>query len=286
MAGWISGTRACASRSSSSTPTPRGSRDHRSASRWRTSFFRSPSAGAGGWLAAGGYSHGQTGQIGGLVHCWDIAARRHLIRFFTNGGPVGRLAFTPTGQLLTADWAGTVALWEPIEGRLVRDWPRSHTGGLYHSLAVNASGGIALQREDGVYLWHPDPSRETLLCPARGFSNLAYSDDGRFVAGGRKSGRVDLFDATTGADVSPPDRHTTHVESIELSADGAVCLACLGYPGPHHANEVVLRDTAHRHTAGADASHGLATAGPGPDRNPDRRPAEHVPARRVGLDLG
>jgi WD40 repeat protein len=72
---------------------------------------------------------------------------------------------------------------------------------------------------------------------------VAYSNDGRFVAGGRKSGRVDLYDAATGADVSPPDRHSTHVESIELTADGMVCLSCLGYPSPHHANEVVLRDT-------------------------------------------
>jgi WD40 repeat protein len=197
----------------------------------------------GRWLAAGGYNHGQTGRIEGFVHCWDIAARRHLIRFETNGGPVGRLAFTPTGHLLTADWAGTIALWEPLEGRWVRDWPRPGVGNIYHSLAVNASGQIALQREEGVYLWHPDPSRETVLCPARGFSNLAYSDDGRFVAGGRRNGRVDLYDATTGGDLSPPDRHTTHVGSIELSADGTVCLVCLGYISPHHANEIVLRDT-------------------------------------------
>jgi WD40 repeat protein len=192
----------------------------------------------GRWLAAGGYSHGPRG----LVHCWDLAARRHLIRFFTRGGPVGRLAFTPAGQLLTADWFGTVALWEALEGRLVRDWPHSHTGGLYHSLAVNASCQIALQREDGVYLWHPDPARETMLCPARGFSQLAYSDDGRFIAGGGHSGRVELYDAATGADLSSPDRHSTRVGSIELTADGTVCLACLGMVRPHHA-EIVLRDT-------------------------------------------
>jgi WD40 repeat protein len=114
---------------------------------------------------------------------------------------------------------------------------------VYHHLAVNASGQIALQREDGVRLWHPDPSRETLLCPAQGFTKMAYSNDGRFVAGGGWSGRVDLYDAATGADVSPPDRHADHVGSIELSSDGAVCLACLGYVSPHHVNEIVVRDT-------------------------------------------
>jgi WD40 repeat protein len=195
----------------------------------------------GRWLAAGGYSHGMTGLIAGIVHCWDLAARRHLIRFFTKGSPVGELAFTPTGHLLTADWHGTVALWEPLEGRLVRDWPPSHTGSLYHSLAVNVAGQIALQRENGVYLWHLDAERETMLCPGRGFGQLAYSDDGRFIAGGVHSGRVDLFDAATGADLSPPDRHTAQVWSIELTADGTICLACLGRVHPHYA-EIVLRD--------------------------------------------
>jgi WD40 repeat protein len=197
----------------------------------------------GRWLAAGGYRHGNTGDIGGLVHFWDIALRRHLARFFTQGGPIGRLAFTPTGRLLTADWAGTVSLWDVPEGRLVRDWPRPRTGNVYRGLAVNTSGQIALQREDGVRLWHSDPSCETVLCPAQGFSNLAYSDDGRFVASGCRSGRVDLYDAATGADLSPPDRHTAHVARVEISADGTTCLACLGYPGPHHVNEIVLRDT-------------------------------------------
>jgi WD40 repeat protein len=70
----------------------------------------------GRWLAAGGYSHGQTGLIDGLVHCWDIAARRHLIRFFTSGGPVGRLAFTP---LALAPQAST--------NRSTPSWPTNPT---------------------------------------------------------------------------------------------------------------------------------------------------------------
>jgi WD40 repeat protein len=196
----------------------------------------------GRWLAAGGYSHSRTGLIAGLVHCWDLAAGRHLVRFLTNGGPVGRLSFTPTGRLLTADWAGTVALWEPLEGRPERAWPRPATGNIYRGLAVNASGRIAVQREDGVRLWHPDPDREPLLCPARGHSHLAYSDDGRFVAVGGRSGRVDLYDAATGADLSPPDRHSADVRGIDVTADGTVCCLCLGYFSPHHAHEVVLRD--------------------------------------------
>jgi WD40 repeat protein len=197
----------------------------------------------GRWLAVGGYSHNRTYSIAGLVHFWDIAHRRHLARFFTRGGPVGRLAFTPTGRLLTEDWSGAIALWDVPEGRLLRDWPRPHTGNVYLTLAVNASGQIALQRENGVFLWHSDPSRERVLCPSRGFSNLAYSDDGRFVAGEVRNGRVDLYDAATGADLSPTDRHTTHVDRIEFSADGTICLARLGFPGPKHVNEIVLRDT-------------------------------------------
>ena len=198
----------------------------------------------GRWLAAGGSNQARSGGIGGLVHCWDIAARRHLVRFSTNGHPVGRLAFTPTGQLLTADWSGHVALWEPTDGRPLRDGPVAHgkAGGVAHGLAINARGQIAFQRDDGVYLWHPDQDRQTLLCPARGFTNLAYSDDGRYVAVAGRSGRVDLYDAATGADVSPPDRHACHVARIELTADGSVCLACLEDYIPDNA-EIVLRDT-------------------------------------------
>jgi WD40 repeat protein len=198
----------------------------------------------GRWLAAGGYSQGQTWPVAGLVHCWDLAARRHLVRFPTGQPPVGRLAFTPTGRLLTTDWANTIALWEPGEGRRLCEWPRPTTGSLHRGLAANAGGHIALQREDGVYLWHPAPAQETLLCPARGCCHLAYSDDGRFVAvAGGGSGRVDLYDAATGTDISPPDRQGAHVARMELTADGTVCLAWVGYGGPHHPDEFVLRDT-------------------------------------------
>jgi WD40 repeat protein len=197
----------------------------------------------GRWLAAGGYCHGSAGYAAGLVHFWDIAMRRHLVRFFTQGGPVGKQAFTPTGRLLTADWFGAVALWDVPEGRLARDWTHAPTGNIYRSLAANASGQIALQRADGVYLWRSDPGRERMLCPAQGFSSLAYSDDGRFVACGKASGRVNLYDAATGADVSPADRHITHVDRVEFSADGTLCLAYMGYPGAaDQTNEIVLRD--------------------------------------------
>jgi WD40 repeat protein len=192
----------------------------------------------GRWLAAGGYTNAGTA---GYVHLWDIAARRHLTRFPTGGGPVGRLAFTASGQLLTADWFGGVALWDPFAGQAVGDQSRAHTGNIYRGLAVTMDGRIAVQRDDGVFLWDPDPACQTRLCPGHG-SHLAYSDDGQFVAIGRGNGRVDLYDAVTGTDVSPPDRHTTHVDRIEVTADGAVCLARLGYPGPYHLTEVVLRD--------------------------------------------
>ena len=193
----------------------------------------------GRWLAAGGYR--ATGGIGGQVHVWDLAARRHLQRFPTRTGPVVRMAFTPAGRLLTADWAGTLELYDPLDGRMVQDWPGG--GNSYRGLATNASGRIVVQRDDGVRLWDPDPTRETLLCPARGVNYLAYSDDGRFVAVGGHAGRVELYDAATGADLSPADRHATHVDRIEFTAAGTFCLACLGYPVKGHINEVVLRDT-------------------------------------------
>ena len=192
----------------------------------------------GRWLAAGGY--GQPGVIDGVVHAWDIAARRHLVRLTARTGPVQEMAFTPAGRLLTAGWTGAIAVWDPLGRSPVPDGlgPLQH----YHGLAANAAGRIAVQRADGVYLWDPDPARETLLCPARTSGHLAYSDDGRFVAVGRGTGRVDLYDAATGADLSPPDRHATHVHRIEVTADGTVCLASLGYPSPQHDHETVLRD--------------------------------------------
>ena len=167
MAGWNSGKHAPGSRSSGLIATRIESRTYGSA--WITPFCRSPSVAVGaGWRRAAMAVRPDTltaSFIAGISPLADTC-----IRFFTKGGPVGELAFTPTGHLLTADWSGTVALWEPLEGRLVRDWPRPHTGNVYHSLAVNAAGQIALQRENGVYLWHPDPNQETMLCPARGFS--------------------------------------------------------------------------------------------------------------------
>lgn len=199
----------------------------------------------GRWLAAGGYHHGPKGEIVGCIHCWDLTSRRHLIGFAIRGGPVGKLAYTSTGQLLTGDWFGNVALWEVPEGRLVRSTSGLLKKGIFHSLAVNVSGQIAVQRENGVYRWHPNPEREALLCPAHGFPHLAYSNDGRFVAVGAYSGRVELYDTITKTELSPPNRHKVRVDNIELTADGAICLSFLRdfQRNPNSEDETVLRDT-------------------------------------------
>jgi WD40 repeat protein len=196
----------------------------------------------GRWLAVGGYTHARDGKHAGLVDFWDLTTQRHLIQFPAHSSPIRRMAFTPTGQLLTAHWSGTIAVWDPVTGGPVCDWPRPQTGNVYQSLAANAAGQIALQREDGVRLWHPDPSRETLLCPALGFCHLAFSDDSRFVAASGHTGRVDLYDARSGADISPPDRHSPHIRSIDIPNDGKVCLVC-SISSDAYTAEVVLRET-------------------------------------------
>jgi WD40 repeat protein len=81
-----------------------------------------------------------------------------------------------------------------------------------------------------------------LLCPAQGYPHLAYSNDGRFVAVGAGNGRVSLYDARSGADLSPSDRHRSGVGHIEMTADATVCLACLGHHGWQEKGELVLRD--------------------------------------------
>ena len=197
----------------------------------------------GRWVVAGGYAQGTGGTPHGHIHVWDLAGRKHLTRYSLPCGPVGRLAFTPAGKLLTSDWCGVLVQCDPFDGRVVDTSARLSTGYVRSGMHVTVSGRIAVQRDRGLCLWNPDPAREVVLWPDVSYPRVAVSDDGRWVAGGGGSGRIDLFDAVAGADVSPTDRHGADVRRLELSADGTICLSSIGHIGPNTYGELALRDT-------------------------------------------
>lgn len=134
-----------------------------------------------------GENHG-----GGLLHVWDVATGREVASISLLDRPLS-LAFAPGGAgVAIGGWDGTVNLWEPSSGRLLR----SFSG---HGL------------------------------PVRG---LAFTPDGRSLAAGASDGVVILWDAMTGDERSRWNRgRDAPVNSLTISRDGRF-LAASGGLGP------------------------------------------------------
>ena len=119
---------------------------------------------------------------------WD-AASREFANSIENPVPVSGVAFSPDGTLLAAEGAdGTVALWELKPGR-------RRTVKMVSSTPVPGEYGFPVS-----------------------LSTLAFSPDGKLLAGGGPDGRIDLLDLGSGnvacLDEGSPDPHRVRIASV------------------------------------------------------------------------
>jgi WD40 repeat protein len=133
------------------------------------------------------------------VHLWHTGAWTTLHLLDDCMDEVRCLAYSPDGRYLASGGAERVIhVWETQRGRLIS----GHTSPSQHSIGTaTTSAGVRLASTTGgtvLRIWdttttQPVPPREV-----EGMLSLAYSPDGRFVAGGGADRRIHLWDAATG----------------------------------------------------------------------------------------
>jgi len=144
----------------------------------------------------------------GLVRLWDLATRHPIGHMHLLGGPaVGPVAFSPDGKTLAGIASGAVWLWDLTSP--ARD--QVFTVFELHSKVIFAGSPLAGRPLHGL-----DISVES----------VAFSPDGRTLAGISDDGTLRLWDVATGRSIGRPFRGLDGpARSVAFSPDGKILAA-------------------------------------------------------------
>jgi WD40 repeat protein len=165
----------------------------------------------------------------GQLWVWDVATGRRIASATVPDRPLS-LVYAPDGTAVaTGAWNGTVKLWDPATGRLLRSFSGHSTP--VRGLAFLPDGRtLAAGASDGrVILWDVASGREQMgldrehRLPING---MAISHDGRYLAaaGGLGAGAVGLWDLATAQPLGPTSP-AAGGEPIAFAPDRAVLAA-------------------------------------------------------------
>ena len=173
---------------------------------------------------------------GDTLFLWDVksGARKLTITGHTIG--VADIAFSPDGNTLVASGWEEIHLWDPAtaeyKARLrLRDWS------YYSSLAFSPDGNtFACYSHPGIFLWNVDVDSASYittlsgyggenLSSSRGFTQLAFSPDGQFLAGARDSNTAVHLWRSGRTQVAAFTGHMDGVTSIDFSPDGRILVS-------------------------------------------------------------
>jgi RNA polymerase sigma factor (sigma-70 family) len=186
------------------------------------------------------------------VSLWDVDTGKHLRTLGVTNRSVPALAFSRDGKLVAAgegaligakektDLASSVWLWDPADGRRVREL-KGHTSGVA-AVAFSPVGALlaSASHDASIRLWDAadgrlirriavpqDPYPQDVLGADSdgqhgGVVAIAFSADGRWLASGGFDGSVRLWDVDTGKAIHVLRGHGREVTSVVFSRDGKV----------------------------------------------------------------
>jgi WD40 repeat protein len=159
------------------------------------------------------------------LQLWDVRTHRLLGSLGTPSSLIESVAFSPDRRTVAAVSNGTVRLWDMRSHRQLGPPLRSSSAAMT-SVAFSSDGRTVATGEAGgpVRLWSMRAHRQ-LGAPLPGeFSSvgLAFSSDGRLLAGAESSGggAVLVWDVRTHRRLGSPGKATNVLESVAFSPDG------------------------------------------------------------------
>jgi len=197
------------------------------------------------------------------IQFWDLATGQKLRRLEKNVGPLWRLIFSNDGKTLIGGDGDTIRLWDVLTGE-----ERTPAAGNPLSLAAAAVSPdgrtLAYEADFCVRLWDVSAGHEVATLPeeqdgsAHGAPaqsgrrathwSLAFSPDGRTLAGGRDTNEVDVWDVVGRrlarrlvSDPKPDGFNWIAYYHLAFSPDGKV-LASAGralLPGGGNTDEII-----------------------------------------------
>jgi WD40 repeat protein len=180
-------------------PLPAGALARMGSVRLRHGVLALAFAPDGKTLASAGGDH--------LIRIWDVSSGKELRQLRGHAYFVTSVAFSADGKsLVSASRDGTLRVWQAADGKLLHTFGSGNLDRPVVAMTFDSEGGRVLSGEpDGtVRLWDYPAGKEkrALNDHRRGATLLCLSQDARHFAVAYTSGRVALWDAVAGKEIS------------------------------------------------------------------------------------
>ncbi|MCJ7579993.1 MAG: WD40 repeat domain-containing protein [Candidatus Aminicenantes bacterium] len=162
-----------------------------------------------------------TASSDGTVKVWDWRNRNELLSIDITDGDVYYACFSPNGRFIAAGSTnGLVGLWDANSGQLVRRF-------LGHSRAIpflsfNNDGSRLLTSsvDDTARIWDVGNGNSLLTLGGHTFKAAVFSPNGKFIISGNEDGKVIVWNAADGKEITTLYHTGGQVNSVAFSADG------------------------------------------------------------------
>ncbi|HEX4614021.1 MAG TPA: c-type cytochrome domain-containing protein [Urbifossiella sp.] len=158
-----------------------------------------------------------SGSLDGTARVWDLATGIETARYTGHDGLVSAVAFTPDGKWgVSGGFDGVVAVWKTATGEELR---RRVAGSYVTAVAVSADGKSALVAAGRtVVLWDLVTGAELKSFPGHRatVTAVAFDPAGQGIATGDDSGKVRVWDVSSGACLAELAAHDGPVRSIAV----------------------------------------------------------------------
>lgn len=153
---------------------------------------------------------------------WDAIAGRRVSKPLVHQDQVVSAAFSTDGaRVVTARWDKTVRIWDARTGDAL-SWPLEHRRSVDDAAFSPDGSRVVTTSQRLVWIWKVSPYQSFLSSLRhQGYvRSIVFSPDGARVITASNDKTARIWDAATGALLSPPLEHQKSVERAAFSPDG------------------------------------------------------------------
>ncbi|HUN81593.1 MAG TPA: WD40 repeat domain-containing protein, partial [Phycisphaerae bacterium] len=162
---------------------------------------------------------------GGDIQSWRPDGSQPPRAFSAHTSSVPHVAFLPSGELLTGDYAGRVLIWDFKTAQPLADLDVSDLSSInYLSVSPDGSRFATAHQLGKVRLFDAKTRQPVATCIGRPFRCpvVEFTHDSRLAVGGFTDGTVMAWDAATGEVTRSWHAHEAAIRTLIFSPDGKV----------------------------------------------------------------